>query len=158
MALKGKPSTRGPKTQKEKDIVAAKTRIWAEARYKNKSFDDLSLAQKKRRILEEQENKCNKCSISNWNGKPLTLELEHKDGDTKNNNRDNLECICPNCHSQTDTWRGKNIKKKISNEELLNAIKSTSSIAEALRLVGLPDKGDSYARARRLVASIKVMQ
>lgn len=44
-----------------------------------------------------------------WNGKPLTLELEHIDGNSENNNRDNLECICTNCHSQTPTYKGKNI-------------------------------------------------
>jgi uncharacterized Zn ribbon protein len=51
---------------------------------------------------------CHECGISEWNNKPITLELEHKDGNSENNNEDNLCLICPNCHSQTSTYKGKN--------------------------------------------------
>lgn len=74
-----------------------------------KSFEELGKKVRKRLILEEQEYRCNHCGITDWNNKPIVLELEHKDGNNKNNKRENLECICPNCHSQTDTFRGKNI-------------------------------------------------
>ena len=43
-----------------------------------------------------------------WNGKPLTLTLDHKDGDHTNNSLDNLQFVCPNCDSQQDTYAGKN--------------------------------------------------
>ena len=56
------------------------------------------------KVLEEQKNKCIRCGISEWLGEELTLQLHHKDGDSKNNNRENLECLCPNCHTQTNTW------------------------------------------------------
>jgi len=62
----------------------------------------------KRYILAEQDNKCNHCGNSNWMGKKLVLELEHKDGNSDNNARSNLECLCPNCHSLTPTYRNKN--------------------------------------------------
>lgn len=53
---------------------------------------------------------CNSCGIGpEWNGRPLVIQLEHKDGDGTNNEKDNLEFLCPNCHSQTDTFCGKNI-------------------------------------------------
>ena len=51
---------------------------------------------------------CSICGISDWNGKPIVLELEHKDGNHKNNLIENLSLICPNCHSQTDTYKAKN--------------------------------------------------
>lgn len=47
-----------------------------------------------------------------WNGQPLTLELEHKNGNPCDNRLENLEFLCPNCHAQTDTSRGKNSRKK----------------------------------------------
>tara|TARA_R110000868_G_scaffold176916_5_gene415003 strand:+ start:11985 stop:12440 length:456 start_codon:yes stop_codon:yes gene_type:complete len=39
-----------------------------------------------------------------WNGKNLTLQVDHIDGDNTNNDKNNLRFLCPNCHSQTDTW------------------------------------------------------
>lgn len=61
-----------------------------------------------KRYLTNLRNCCWICGITEWNGKPLTLELEHKDGNSKNNNEDNVCLICPNCHSQTDTYKSKN--------------------------------------------------
>lgn len=69
-------------------------------------FDELTGAGKRRRILEEQNNTCAHCGIEQiWNNKFLIFELEHIDGNNKNNKRINLELICPNCHSQTPTWK-----------------------------------------------------
>lgn len=53
------------------------------------------------------ENKCSKCGIKDWNGLPLSLELEHINGDRYDNRIDNLTILCPNCHSQTHTFRRK---------------------------------------------------
>lgn len=51
-----------------------------------------------------KERKCYVCGISSWMDKPFNLEIEHKDGDFQNDREDNLEFICPNCHSQTPTF------------------------------------------------------
>ena len=59
-------------------------------------------------ILTKQEFKCSMCGISEWNGKPITLDLDHIDGNHANNNEENLRCICPNCHSQSDNYKAKN--------------------------------------------------
>jgi hypothetical protein len=66
----------------------------------------------KNRLISEgiKENKCEICEISEWNGKELKMQLDHKDGDSHNHNILNLQMICPNCHSQTITYCGKNIK------------------------------------------------
>jgi Zn finger protein HypA/HybF involved in hydrogenase expression len=45
------------------------------------------------------------------NNKPLVLQLDHIDGDRQNNEISNLRLLCPNCHSQTDTYTGRNLRK-----------------------------------------------
>lgn len=56
---------------------------------------------------------CVKCGVGEfWNGKRLTLQLDHVDGNNNNNLLHNLRWLCPNCHSQTKTYAGKNINKK----------------------------------------------
>ena len=64
----------------------------------------------KQRLLKEgiKENKCEVCGIEAWNGAPLNMELHHENGDRTNHLLENLLMICPNCHSQTDTYRAKN--------------------------------------------------
>lgn len=67
----------------------------------------------KKRILKAGllKYKCECCgNKGKWNNKPLVLQLDHKDGDHSNHSLDNLRFLCPNCHSQTDTYSGKNAK------------------------------------------------
>lgn len=62
---------------------------------------------------KDVEYKCVECGVGDtWNGSPLSLQLDHKDGDNTNNSPDNLRWLCPNCHSQTKTFAGKNNKKQ----------------------------------------------
>ena len=64
----------------------------------------------KNRIIKEKllENKCSSCGISEWQEKSISLQLDHIDGNSHNHVLSNLRLLCPNCHSQTDTWCGKN--------------------------------------------------
>ena len=55
------------------------------------------------------EYKCSCCNVSEWNGKPLTLQIDHIDGKKTNNMIENLRYLCPNCHTQTETWGVKNV-------------------------------------------------
>ena len=57
------------------------------------------------------EYKCSSCGITKWNGKPLTLQLHHINGNNRDNRLENLTFLCPNCHSQTDNFSGKNARK-----------------------------------------------
>lgn len=65
-----------------------------------------------KRLLKEgyKEYKCEVCGNTEWLGKPIPLELHHIDGDSRNNSLENLMLLCPNCHSQTDNFKSKNIK------------------------------------------------
>ena len=77
---------------------------------KNSSYQPYKLL--KRLIAEgRKEYKCECCGNTEWNGKPISLELHHIDGDRSNNTYENLQALCPNCHSQTDNFRGKKNKK-----------------------------------------------
>lgn len=62
------------------------------------------------RIINEgiRENKCEHCGITEWLGKPMLMHLDHIDGNSHNHVSENLRLLCPNCHSQTETWCGKN--------------------------------------------------
>lgn len=81
----------------------------------------------KKKLFKEglKEKKCEICGLTEWMGKPIVLQLHHKDGNNQNNSLDNLMILCPNCHSQTDNYCGnanKNIEKKhcpICGKEIL---------------------------------------
>ena len=62
-----------------------------------------------------KEAKCECCGLTEWLNQPITLELHHKDGNHSNNELDNLELLCPNCHSYTENWRGRG-KRKTAKE------------------------------------------
>lgn len=109
----------------------------------------------KRELLKEGiKYKCSECGISEWKGKELLLELDHIDGNNQNGLRENLRLLCPNCHSQTKTYRGKNTKRplKVSDEDLLLALQTSLNIRQALIKVGLTPKGGNYKRANELLA------
>lgn len=64
----------------------------------------------KARLLEEgwKEPRCVECGLDAWRGRPLSLSLHHINGDRLDNRVENLDLLCPNCHSQTDNFAGRN--------------------------------------------------
>lgn len=64
----------------------------------------------KRRLLEAglKQPQCEVCGRRRWNGGPMPLELDHVNGRRDDNRLGNLRLLCPNCHAQTTTYRGRN--------------------------------------------------
>jgi hypothetical protein len=63
-----------------------------------------------RYLFEKYQNKCSKCGwneVNQYTGK-IPLETEHIDGNFRNNKEENLDLLCPNCHSLTPTYKGAN--------------------------------------------------
>ena len=63
-----------------------------------------------KRLIKEKvfDNKCAICKIDNWNNKPISMHLDHINGISTDHKLENLRLLCPNCHSQTETYCGKN--------------------------------------------------
>jgi transposase-like protein len=59
-----------------------------------------------------KENRCERCAISTWRGSALNVQLHHKNGDGTDNRLGNIQFLCANCHSQTDTYGGRNGRRK----------------------------------------------
>lgn len=60
-------------------------------------------------IARDQRHRCAVCGLPNqWNDRPLNFVLDHRDGDSANNRRENLRLICPNCDSQLPTFKSRN--------------------------------------------------
>jgi hypothetical protein len=80
--------------------------------YANKKYG-IATYKLKLKLFEDgiKEKVCECCGIAEWMGKEAPLELHHIDGDRFNNDFDNLQILCSNCHSQTPNNSGKKTKK-----------------------------------------------
>jgi predicted HNH restriction endonuclease len=58
------------------------------------------------------------CGLSEWMDKRIPLEIDHIDGNSDNNVEQNLRLICPNCHAQTETYKGANAGKGSSRQAM----------------------------------------
>ena len=99
-------------------------------------------------------HRCEKCGCEQWLGQPIPLEVHHEDGDSLNNEMDNLKLLCPNCHALTENYRGKNINhgiKTISDDVFAETLQCSPNIRQCLMKLGLAAKGDNYRRAREII-------
>jgi hypothetical protein len=94
-----KGKTLGPKKPVEELLVIDRKHPYQSFKLKN-------------RLLQEgiKIHQCECCGIIEWQGKPTPLELDHINGINYDNRLENLRLLCPNCHAQTDTYRGRNKK------------------------------------------------
>jgi hypothetical protein len=75
----------------------------------------------KKYLKENVKDECFECGLGNeWNCKPITLQLDHIDGNSDNNNLDNLRLLCPNCHSQTETYGSKGVGARYKKDNKRN--------------------------------------
>jgi DNA-binding CsgD family transcriptional regulator/5-methylcytosine-specific restriction endonuclease McrA len=86
----------------------------------------------KRRLLKAgmKENRCEICGITCWMGKPVNMQLHHKNGDGADNRLENIQFLCGNCHSQTDTYGGRNGHRKPDRHlELVEPLENEEEVA-----------------------------
>ena len=70
-------------------------------------------------LRRERAATCEACGLGEeWQGQHLALHVDHIDGDSANNEPVNLRLLCPNCHSQTATFTGRNTKNAKRNRYL----------------------------------------
>ena len=102
-------------------------------------------------LIKLRGQKCECCGLTEWLNQPINLEVHHKDGDRTNNSLDNLQLLCPNCHSYTPTFARKGDKREKTEEEFVQALKDAKSIRQALIKLDLTPAGGNYDRAYELI-------
>lgn len=74
----------------------------------------------KRRLLRAGllQNRCSACGIDDWLDKPISIQIDHANGINDDWRLENLRMLCPNCHSQTETWGRKNKSRRLQANPL----------------------------------------
>ena len=148
-ALEKTPEERAAQSKRGRDAKARKR----EEDLQYAIFDDLNIGLKRERVLKEQNGRCAECNGNSvWNGKPLNFHLDHVNGDRTNETRINLRLLCPNCHSQTDTYC--RTKRLVTDFQLKEALEKSTSVLRALKQLGLQPCGKNYKRAKRVLADV----
>ncbi len=91
-------------------IVPKPTKVWTAEEAVATSTSRLTI---KRRLLKAGiiVNRCDWCGLSEWRGRPLSIQIDHVNGVRDDHRLENLRMLCPNCHSQTDTFAARNLRK-----------------------------------------------
>ena len=133
---------------------------WNKNNYNFSSFEKHSLKKNGKTTLNPliflRGRKCENCGITQWLGNPINLEIHHINGDRSDNSLDNLQLLCPNCHSYTSTFGYKNKYQTTKEEDFVEALRQSSNIRSALKLLGLTPCGANYERARELIERYKL--
>jgi 5-methylcytosine-specific restriction endonuclease McrA len=122
-----------PKRTPSKPRTPLKQILKRNSTYKNRQ-------QLRRRVIDEKilEEVCVLCSTGpNWNGMHLTLQLDHINGISNDNRKENLRFLCPNCHTQTETWGVKNISSKLPNDRELAILALTNTYTAIAKKYGV---------------------
>lgn len=96
----------GKKLKRKSPSFATSLQEILEGKHPNYGYGRL-----KDRLLKTgiKKNQCENCGITEWCGKPLVIQLDHKNGNRYDHRLENLRMLCPNCHSQTMTYCGRNV-------------------------------------------------
>jgi hypothetical protein len=89
-------------------------------------------------------------------GKPLSLQLDHKNGVSNDDRIENLRWLCPNCHAQTENYagrnrRGKSKKEYITEEIIVDTLKKVDNINQLLVLLGASNTNGNYKKVKRVM-------
>jgi len=97
---------------------------------------------------------CEECKVTDtYNSKPITLQLHHIDGNNQNNHIDNFQILCPNCHSQTKTFRA---PKRVTDDQILAAANNSKTISEIIKKLGKYASGGIYKRIEKVILEHKL--
>lgn len=101
--------------------------------------------------------KCNTCFNKGfWLKRKLSLHLDHINGVRNDNRLENLRFLCPNCHSQTDTYCGKNIPKNIvSDKDIIKASKHSKNINEIVLKLNI-SQGTNNLRVKKVLEKYNI--
>lgn len=99
-----------------------------------------------------KEKKCENCKLDTWLDSTIPLELHHIDGNHRNNNLENIQILCPNCHSLTRNYRGKNKKPSlVSIQQIKEAILESETIGQVINKLGYLSNASSYHKIRTII-------
>ena len=107
-------------------------------------------------LIALRGQRCECCGVEEWLGNPINLEVHHLDGDRLNNELENLQLLCPNCHSYTETYCRKTTTIVVEDDVLAKALQESPNIRQALIKVGMTPKGGNYTRAREIIEQYKI--
>jgi HNH endonuclease len=89
-------------------LVKNNTRPLDEILVENSTYTNTHKIKKRLIAAGLKDHVCETCGLQQWNGQQISLELDHINGDRFDHRLENLQLLCPNCHSQTPSYRGKN--------------------------------------------------
>ena len=137
------------------DTSHFKGQAWNKENYDYSSFEKGTIKKNGKTtaapLIKLRGRKCENCGLEQWLEQPINLQVHHIDGDRTNNCLENLQLLCPNCHSYTENFAQPKSNKTISEENFVQALRSSRSIHSALKLLDLTSCGGNYNRAYRLI-------
>lgn len=137
------------------DTSHFKGQAWNKANYNYDSFQQYSYKKSGKStrdpLIALRGQKCENCGLTEWLGLPINLEVHHINGDRTDNRLENLQLLCPNCHSYTSTFAKSGNKRHKTDDEFVTALRGSASIHQALRILDLAPYGSNYERAWKLI-------